>query len=170
MAMAEHGASHVSGFVHSVLSFRPSLFETNKDIALAVIVQSEDGVYVIGRDPTSTRDVSRIAMETLRNLPELLERQITDLIQAGLSTNIIDSLASNTNWNLVLSQASFSESDLPLPQFAFAQFAEHISGLEPHGRQQARKVHTALRRDSIFEVSATGPIPGQQLPLDAIAV
>ncbi len=136
-----------NAYKFSILKFRPSLIGESEDIPLAVIVESENVIALVGHEPDLPENFSPIARQIIQELPDILVKEIEVALESGEFEGAINLLSSTLEWNLLLSPVDVEESSLEPFEFAFMQFARQILPKDTIIRRQTATTEFRMNRD-----------------------
>lgn len=108
----------------SVLNFQAQMRSGEKSEPIAVIVASEQGIFIVGSYPSSLEDLSDAGQAIINELPEVLLRQVEEAV--GREEDLFQWLAAVNRWNLYLSPAQTMESPLGIRELAFDLYQGHV--------------------------------------------
>ena len=148
----------------SVINFRTSLHAEANDIPIAVLVESDDSIVVVGYDPDLPQGVSDVARDVIANFPNALEGLLAEAEGPPGEITAIDLLRSQNRWSLYLSPAEEIKSPYSPFELAFALFRRFVSRNLPWPEGKSPSIHRAYSsRENIYEVGLPTPSSRAQL-------
>lgn len=112
---------------YSVIKYRKSLVGEPEDMPIAVVVETDGSLVLVGHEPELGDEQSLVAIQFIKQLPDIVNKMIMDAASSNEKFSGVDVLASSFSWNLFLSPVEDAVSDLDPLEFGYALFARHVS-------------------------------------------